>query len=598
MTAPSPPLRSYEAELESLTARIEALELASRSPQLGGSSIDDGTLQVRGSDGTILQTWGVQPDGTAGTKSLNKVPPPAPGAADVTPTIAGLDLAWSGQLTGTLPADFRAVRFHLSIVPDFIVGDSNYVGSLSRAGSIPVAPLPYVTHYCKMVAVNQAGAVSMPSLQASGTPKKVVADAVTDGIITATSLADGAVTKAKVAAGAVTQTAIAPGSIGTPQLIAGSVQAAQLAVDSVQAGNIVAGTLTGREIKALSLTGDKIAANSIDAGHVKAGAVTADKLAATLALASRLIAGDPTGTRVELSASGMLVIRANGDTTFQVDSSTGDVTSMGQYYTSRYGERIAMNVAGLSEPTIRAYPRRGNRYADLRSYTRTIGSTDIANWEFRLPLQGQEAGLVDFMVYNSSFQPISSSRLRYRPFFNSSGVVHCGWAADGQNAAVVFFDGQVFIVNSANSARAPLRCGGINAAGNIAAPGGNISTDPSGSMNSLHYYGGTFHGVFDNNSDARLKENFAPVRDEDLDQLLEAPVQRWNYRHDVHNHDPDVTHVGPVAQDMPDVAVSTNDDGHLGIDQTTFSGLLLGLVQRQARRIRALEDRLDQIGAA
>lgn len=131
----------------------------------------------------------------------------------------------------------------------------------------------------------------------------------------------------------------------------------------------------------------------------------------------------------------------------------------------------------------------------------------------------------------------------------------------------------------------------INASGDINAPGRIISTDPAGLMKSANYNGGTFHGVFDNTSDARLKENFTEVDPADVSALLAAPVREWNYTEAAENLDEDQRHVGPVAQDMPAIAV-TEHDGRLGIDQTTFLGLLLATVQRQQARIEALENLL------
>jgi hypothetical protein len=62
----------------------------------------------------------------------------------------------------------------------------------------------------------------------------------------------------------------------------------------------------------------------------------------------------------------------------------------------------------------------------------------------------------------------------------------------------------------------------IHASGDILAPGLTVSTDANGVMRSFNYYGGTFHGVIDNTSDARLKEAFTEVNSADVDGLLGA----------------------------------------------------------------------------
>lgn len=143
-----------------------------------------------------------------------------------------------------------------------------------------------------------------------------------------------------------------------------------------------------------------------------------------------------------------------------------------------------------------------------------------------------------------------------------------------------------------------LVCGQVNTSGDIFAPGRNISTDPAGIMHSALYVGGTFqgHGVFDSTttiSDAQLKTDFSEVDDADVDALLVAPVQRWRWRADITEDDRE--HVGPVAQDMPEIAAVETDDGRLGIDQTTYSGLLLALCQRQQRQIDELTARLEAL---
>lgn len=137
--------------------------------------------------------------------------------------------------------------------------------------------------------------------------------------------------------------------------------------------------------------------------------------------------------------------------------------------------------------------------------------------------------------------------------------------------------------------------------GSVGVPGGNVTTDPAGSINSSLFYGGTYfgHGSFDNGylvSDARRKTAFEEVDPADVDTLRNVPVYSWRWKADSESND-DRVHVGPVAQDMPAIAVAGDDD-RLAIDHMTYSGLLLALVQRQGREIQALSARLDEMGAA
>lgn len=459
MTAPNTPTRTMSAQLAEMLTRIEALERGSKSSQLGNSSLDGSSLSVVAPDGTRLASWGVQPDGTASTKNTDPKTPPRPNTPIVTPVVAGIEVEWNGLLIQVTPGNFSHVTLHVSPVEGFVASESNQIGTLREAGKYAVAT-DYVTQYVKLVAWSTSGVASEPSFEQSAEPGKVVADSVRDGIIGELALAEGAVKEAALAAGAVTSTKVGDNAITTPKIVAGAVQASTIAAGAVQTGHLTADAVTVDKLAALSVTSDKMTANAVTAGKIEAGAVKSSHLESTLILGNRIIAGDPTSTRVEMSSSGLLVVRADGDTTFSVDSSSGDVVSMGEYYTSRFGERLAMNSGGLQSPTIRAYPNRGSRYADLRSYTRTLNGTDVANWEFRVPLAPgvapYQAGLVDFCVYDANFNPREDSRLRYRPFDNGSGVVHPGWAADGQNAAVVFYNGGVYITNSANTARTTL----------------------------------------------------------------------------------------------------------------------------------------------
>jgi hypothetical protein len=472
MTAPPQPTRTLEAQLASMLERLDALERGSRATQLGNSSLDGTTLSVVAPDGTRLASWGVQPDGTASTKHTDPKTPPRPNTPVVTSAIGGIEVEWNGLLIQATPGNFERCSIHVSPVEGFVASDGNKVGDFYKAGKFAVET-DYVRQHVKLIAWSTAGVASEPSFEQYAIPGKVVADSVLDGIIGEVALADEAVKAAKLATGAVTSTKIGDDAVTTPKLVAGAVQASKLAAGSVLAEKIAADAVTADKIAALSITSDKMTANAVTAGKIEAGAVKANHLESTMVLGNRLIAGTPTGPRVELSSSGLIVVRDDGDTTFSVDSSTGDVTSMGEYYTSRFGERLAMNSGGLQSPTIRAYPNRGARYADLRSYTRTLNGTDIANWEFRVPLAPgvapYQAGLVDFCVYNANFVALDSSRLRYRPFDNGSGNVHCGWAADGQNAAVVFWQGTVWATNSANTAGAPFNAGTVESRAHVSA---------------------------------------------------------------------------------------------------------------------------------
>jgi hypothetical protein len=624
VTAPNTPTRAMEAELADLLERVKRLERG--GTQLGNSSLDGTALRVVSPDGTTLSTWGVQPDGTAGTKNINGKPPARPNTPIVTSAVAGIVIEWNGELISAKLADFSHVTVHVSPVPGFIPSDGNKIGALYQSGKIVASPLDYVTHYVKLVAWNTSDKSSDPSFEQSAEPGKVVADEVLDGIIDELALAENAVTEAKLAAEAVTSTKIGDDAITTPKLVAGAVQAEKIAAGAVATEKLAADAVTADKIKALSITADELAANSVQATKIAAGVIDATKLAATLVLGNRIIAGDPTGVRVELSASGIIVVRDDGDTTFSVDSSTGDVTSMGEYYTSRFGERLAMNSGGLQSPTIRAYPNRGSRYADLRSYTRTLRGQDVANWEFRVPLAPgtpYEAGLVDFMVYDANFAPVGSSAMRYRPFDNGSGNVHPGWAADGQDCAIVFWNGTAWITNAGNTGRQPLVALDLTAQRNIASAG-EVRAQGAVIGSGFFMHGGAF---FDNNqlamgtrpiycgpvhatalhlppSHRELKTDVVPLAEargtSALDVVSAAPVSTWRYTDEAIEElgldaETEGERIGPMAGDLPDDVKAPQEDGHERINIGHLTGYLWEAVRELRAEVARLTDRIEEL---
>lgn len=75
--------------------------------------------------------------------------------------------------------------------------------------------------------------------------------------------------------------------------------------------------------------GPDLTAGSVTAGTIAAGAITAEKLEAVLALVTRIVAGDPAGSRVELNEDGLRVYNSSGDLTVRFDGATGDAVFTG-----------------------------------------------------------------------------------------------------------------------------------------------------------------------------------------------------------------------------------------------------------------------------
>jgi hypothetical protein len=321
---PSPAERRLARELAEIRSQLETLKGAARATQLGNSTLF-GAIPVRDGSGAIRQVIGQQQDGTFGVSAHNGPPPDRPSTPIATPSPFGAIIEWNGQLVSGLPADFSHCNVYVAEVPDAPATELTLVGSLSRAGQIPVGPLePGRTYYAKLRAASTSkDADGSPLLGAESFETTVVAGAVVAttvlaGIVDDLALAAEAVTNAKLAANAVDGTKIAPDSIASPHIIARAIQALHVAADAIQAGAVAADVITGRELRALSILADHINTNAINAGHLQAGIIDADKLSAILILATRIILGDPTGARLEIDALGLDQFGEDGARTLQL----------------------------------------------------------------------------------------------------------------------------------------------------------------------------------------------------------------------------------------------------------------------------------------
>jgi hypothetical protein len=99
-------------------------------------------------------------------------------------------------------------------------------------------------------------------------------------------------------------------------------------------------------------------------------------------------------------------------------------------------------------------------------------------------------------------------------------------------------------------------------------------------------------GAWTNSSDRNLKENLVPVDGRDvLARLAGVPITTWNYK----AQDPDVRHMGPMAQDFSAAFGLGEDDRHIA--SLDASGVALASIQAlhaenqaQAARLDALEE--------
>ena len=373
-------VRTLGDTLASLAARVDTLETGARGTRLGDSSLENGYISIYDDAGVVRSVVGRQDDGTfvGGISLNNPLPPPVPQVPTLTSTLAGFKVAaTAGSMTGSWPRDFD----HLNIYArqQGIGNPSVLIGTLANDTDVFVfAPAPPGSTFdVWLTSTNLSGMESTASNAASVSPGQVVPGEILAGAITELELAAGSVTEAILAAGSVTATIIATDAVTTPHIVAGAVQTLQLAADAVAAGKVAADAITGREILALSITSAELSANSVTATQITAGSVTAAALQADLVLASRVIAGNPTGSRVELHPTAGFQGYYNDVRTLWFDNSTGNLTAQGQWATAPSGTRIVLNPGGLLPDTIRFWPGSGGHYASIDAFDAGGGHAGI-----------------------------------------------------------------------------------------------------------------------------------------------------------------------------------------------------------------------------
>ncbi|MFI6909645.1 hypothetical protein ACIBKY_50880 [Nonomuraea sp. NPDC050394] len=231
--------------------------------------------------------------------------PPTPTAPALATRLGVVHVTWDGLGVGAspMPSDLDRV---LVWMQDPLAPGWQEIGYLLAAGSIVVPGLPYgVDRDFSFTAVDRSGNASPRSASAT---------------------------------------------IATVPLVAGDA-----ANNSITTGALVANAVTAA----------KISAGAVQASHISANAITADKLEAILTLVSRLVAGTPTGARVELSTAGLEAYNGSGVQTVLVSSASGAVSIVGQLATGLTGRRIIINPAGAADPEIRFMPGSGTNHARI-----------------------------------------------------------------------------------------------------------------------------------------------------------------------------------------------------------------------------------------
>jgi hypothetical protein len=102
-----------------------------------------------------------------------------------------------------------------------------------------------------------------------------------------------------------------------------------------------------------------------------------------------------------------------------------------------------------------------------------------------------------------------------------------------------------------------------------------------------------FAPAFNTTSDRDVKENFESIDPREmLEKVVDLPLSRWNFK-----NDPNVEHIGPMAQDFHAAFATGTDDKHIatvdadGVALAAIQGLNAKLEEKD-HKINELEDRL------
>ncbi|MFG2276779.1 hypothetical protein ACGFNY_44350 [Streptomyces chartreusis] len=228
--------------LQTLDNRLSKVE---RSPRLSHAAIDDTSVEVRDSTGSLRGLLGMQADGTTAVNVVNGPPPPKPSAPIVASVLGGVTVSWDGLFAdgSVLPLDWARVEVHASILAVYDPIPATLQGTIETAqGATVVVPCD-TDVYVRLVARNTSGTASTTSDTVGPLgPAAVVADDILDGIVTTVKLANDAVTAAKVATGAIEADAIAAAAVTAEKIGAAAVVAGKLA-DGAVLLNTLAGPL-------------------------------------------------------------------------------------------------------------------------------------------------------------------------------------------------------------------------------------------------------------------------------------------------------------------------------------------------------------------
>lgn len=166
------PTERFARRLARLENEVRAI---GSTPQLAYSSVEGGTLDFNGLDGSLGITVGQQFDGTNTVLYTNGPTPPTPSAPICVDVLEGGRIRWDGVFTDAImaPLDFARMEVHASIDPMFTAEfASTLIATFEtpRGGEVYVN-LPSGTYYVKFVTRTLSGQRSTPSVYTVLTPQ-------------------------------------------------------------------------------------------------------------------------------------------------------------------------------------------------------------------------------------------------------------------------------------------------------------------------------------------------------------------------------------------------------------------------------------------